>query len=180
MGEASVYLAQVCFGSGMNGDAGYDNPDVLYLAFPGDRSETVPSKEGKDLNEIMTMGQGLMQKAFEGSRAPVSGGTGTQTMSIGASGAKASSTRHGGGSSSGQGAVTSAGFSDGGAGGTTGAGGTGAVTGAAPTPTDVGAAALWLSSEGGSGGTVGGSTTSESSSNSPLGDTGMYVSLSRF
>ncbi|KAL7342785.1 fungal chitosanase of glycosyl hydrolase group 75-domain-containing protein [Rhodotorula toruloides] len=181
MGEVSVYLAQVCFGTGMNGDAGYDNPDVFYVAFPGGKSETVPSKEGKDLNEIMTIGQGLVQKAFGSGGAVVSGGTGNLTgvSSASHSGGKASWTGGGAGESD-QATATSAGVGGGSLGGTGAGGATGAgeMTGAAPIPTGNNAATASYASEGGtgglstSGGTAGGSTSSGGSSSALLGSTG--------
>lgn len=185
MGEVSVYLAQVCFGTGMNGDAGYDNPDVLYVAFPGEKSETVPSKEGKDLNEIATLGQGLVQKVFGSGGGVVSGGTGNVTGVSGASpsGGRASWTGGGGGELSGQASATSAGVGGGSSGGTGSGGATGAgeVTGAAPTPTGNSAATASSASEGGTGGlstgggTTGSSTSPEGFSSALLGNTGMCV-----
>lgn len=44
VGEASISLATACFGTDMNGDNGYDNNDVLYIAFPG--SDAVPGADG--------------------------------------------------------------------------------------------------------------------------------------
>ncbi|BGP11477.1 hypothetical protein JCM10049v2_007384 [Rhodotorula toruloides] len=183
MGEVSVYLAQVCFGTGMNGDAGYDNPDVLYVAFPGEKSETVPSKEGKDLNEIATLGQGLVQKVFGSGGGVVSGGTGNVTGVSGASpsGGRASWTGGGGGELSGQASATSAGVGGGSSGGTGSGGATGAgeVTGAAPTPTGNSAATASSASEGGTGGlstgggTTGSSTSPEGFSSALLGNTGI-------
>ncbi|KAK4330693.1 Endo-chitosanase [Rhodotorula toruloides] len=177
MGEVSVYLAQVCFGTGMNGDAGYDNPDVLYVAFPGEKSETVPSREGKDLNEIMTIGQGLVQKVFGGGGAVDSGGAGSLTGVSGAShsGGRAGSTGGGGGKLSDQATASSAGLS----GGNLGATGSGGATEAAPIPTGNSAATASSASEGAfgglstSGGTAGGSTPPGGSSSALLGSTGM-------
>ncbi|BGP35457.1 hypothetical protein JCM10296v2_007295 [Rhodotorula toruloides] len=177
MGEVSVYLAQVCFGTGMNGDAGYDNPDVLYVAFPGEKSETVPSKEGKDLKEIMTIGQALVQKSFGGGGVVVSEGMGNLTGVSGAShsGGRASATGGGGGELTGQATATSARVG----GGNFGATGAGGATGAAPIPTGNSAASALSASGGGSGGlstsgdTTGGSTPPGGSSSSLLGSTGI-------
>ncbi|KAL8718819.1 MAG: hypothetical protein Q9225_004103 [Loekoesia sp. 1 TL-2023] len=36
VGEASLSLATACFGTGVNGNNGHDETDVLYIAFPGD------------------------------------------------------------------------------------------------------------------------------------------------
>lgn len=35
VGEASYSLAKTCFGGGINGNAGHDEADVLYIAFTG-------------------------------------------------------------------------------------------------------------------------------------------------
>jgi chitosanase len=35
VGEASISLATACFGSGITGDNGHSETDVLYLAFKG-------------------------------------------------------------------------------------------------------------------------------------------------
>ncbi|KAK1479562.1 fungal chitosanase [Colletotrichum cuscutae] len=44
VGEASLSLATACFGTGMNGNAGHDQSDVLYIAFPG--KDAVPGAHG--------------------------------------------------------------------------------------------------------------------------------------
>jgi len=44
VGEASISLATLCFGTSMNGNNGYSNTDVLYIAFPG--SDAVPGANG--------------------------------------------------------------------------------------------------------------------------------------
>lgn len=41
MGEASISLATACYGTGINGNAGHDENDVLYIAFPGSVEDTV-------------------------------------------------------------------------------------------------------------------------------------------
>ncbi|KAI1265722.1 chitosanase [Xylariaceae sp. FL1019] len=46
VGEASISLATACFGSGITGDNGYSDLDVLYIAFPG--SSAVPGAAGAD------------------------------------------------------------------------------------------------------------------------------------
>lgn len=46
VGEASISLATACNGRAMTGDYGYDESDVLYLAFTGD--EAVPGAKGAD------------------------------------------------------------------------------------------------------------------------------------
>lgn len=48
IGEASISLATACFGKGINGNAGHDENDVLYIAFPGD--DAVPGKNGAKWN----------------------------------------------------------------------------------------------------------------------------------
>ncbi|KAI5917744.1 fungal chitosanase of glycosyl hydrolase group 75-domain-containing protein [Camillea tinctor] len=44
VGEASIALATLCYGEGINGNAGHDEADVLYLAFTG--KDAVPGKDG--------------------------------------------------------------------------------------------------------------------------------------
>ncbi|KAL2164898.1 hypothetical protein VTH06DRAFT_194 [Thermothelomyces fergusii] len=46
VGEASISLATACFGTGMTGNNGHDETDVLYIAFPGD--DAVPGAAGAD------------------------------------------------------------------------------------------------------------------------------------
>lgn len=41
VGEASISLATACYGTGVNGNAGHDKNDVLYIGFPGSVSDTV-------------------------------------------------------------------------------------------------------------------------------------------
>ena len=41
VGEASISLATECFGTGINGNSGHDQADVLYIAFPGSVADTV-------------------------------------------------------------------------------------------------------------------------------------------
>ena len=68
IGEASISLATACFGRGVNGNAGYDGNDVLYIAFPG--SEAVPGRNAKwnarsydeFENSISALGDRLMQR----------------------------------------------------------------------------------------------------------------------
>ncbi|KAG5995875.1 hypothetical protein E4U54_002753 [Claviceps lovelessii] len=48
VGEASIALATACFGHGVNGNAGHDKNDVLYLAFPG--KDAVPGAKGANWN----------------------------------------------------------------------------------------------------------------------------------
>ncbi|BGP43468.1 hypothetical protein JCM10449v2_007503 [Rhodotorula kratochvilovae] len=111
MGEASVHLGRVCFGSQINGNFGHSEPDVLYIAFPGSKEETVPKGYGSDEETMFEMGKGLVEKAF-GADEGGDGGS-TAESSAGASGAATSShpSASGGKSSSasvtfGSGAVT--------------------------------------------------------------------------
>ena len=46
VGEASISLATACYGTGVNGNAGHDQADVLYIAFTG--SDAVPGANGAD------------------------------------------------------------------------------------------------------------------------------------
>ncbi|KAG5971278.1 hypothetical protein E4U55_001287 [Claviceps digitariae] len=48
VGEASIALATACFGRGINGNAGHDGNDVLYLAFTG--KDAVPGAKGAQWN----------------------------------------------------------------------------------------------------------------------------------
>lgn len=48
VGEASISMATLCFGKGMNGNSGHDRDDVLVLAFKGTVEETVPGANGAD------------------------------------------------------------------------------------------------------------------------------------
>jgi hypothetical protein len=48
VGEASISLATLCFGDSMNGNNGYSNLDVLYIAFTG--TDAVPGASGADWN----------------------------------------------------------------------------------------------------------------------------------
>jgi hypothetical protein len=58
VGEASLALATACFGTSMTGNNGHDEPDVLYLAFPG--SDAVPGANGANWGAVSW-------KAFEAS-----------------------------------------------------------------------------------------------------------------
>lgn len=79
IGEASISLATACFGEDMNGNNGYDDEDVLYIAFPG--KEAVPGADGANwsaanYNEFEDSIRGLGDKLIEripwreGSRNP--------------------------------------------------------------------------------------------------------------
>ncbi|GAA6059551.1 hypothetical protein JCM10212_000607 [Sporobolomyces blumeae] len=69
MGEASVNLARICFGSGINGNAGHDEADVLYVAFAGSKADTVPDGLGSDVDTIYTLGHKLVSGVFGGDGA---------------------------------------------------------------------------------------------------------------
>jgi hypothetical protein len=58
VGEASLALATACFGTSMTGNNGHDEPDVLYLAFPG--AGAVPGASGANWGAASW-------QAFEGS-----------------------------------------------------------------------------------------------------------------
>lgn len=69
VGEASISLATACFGSGVNGNAGHDDNDVLYIAFPG--RDAVPGAKGAKWNaqsyndfenSISALGDKLIQR----------------------------------------------------------------------------------------------------------------------
>lgn len=77
IGEASISLATACFGKGVNGNAGYDGNDVLYIAFPG--SDAVPGAKGAKWNaqnyndfenSITALGDKLIQRIGGGSTTP--------------------------------------------------------------------------------------------------------------
>ena len=48
VGEASISLATACFGTGINGNSGHDENDVLYIAFQG--TKAVPGANGATWN----------------------------------------------------------------------------------------------------------------------------------
>ncbi|KAH6712611.1 family 75 glycoside hydrolase [Leptodontidium sp. MPI-SDFR-AT-0119] len=48
IGEASIGMATLCFGTVVNGNNGHDETDVLYLAFTG--ADAVPGKDGAKWN----------------------------------------------------------------------------------------------------------------------------------
>jgi len=60
MGEASIFLAQQCFGGSMSGDNGHEQPDVLYFAFTG--SDAVDSSAGLDPNKLAALGNSLLSR----------------------------------------------------------------------------------------------------------------------
>lgn len=69
VGEASISLATACFGRGVNGNAGHDGNDVLYIAFPG--RDAVPGARGAKWNaqnyndfenSITALGDRLIQR----------------------------------------------------------------------------------------------------------------------
>ncbi|GAA5973100.1 hypothetical protein JCM11641_006268 [Rhodosporidiobolus odoratus] len=76
MGEASVTLARVCFGDSINGNSGHDEADVLYIAFPGSKDDTVPKGLGSDESALFDMGNKLVSGLFGGDSAGSSSGDG--------------------------------------------------------------------------------------------------------
>lgn len=73
VGEASISLATACFGRGINGNAGHDDNDVLYIAFPG--KDAVPGARGAKWNaqsyddfarSIAGLGDTLIQRIGNG------------------------------------------------------------------------------------------------------------------
>jgi hypothetical protein len=77
VGEASISLATLCFGTSMNGNNGYSNTDVLYIAFPG--SEAVPGANGaawaadnvsKFESSLQTLGNKLIARIGGSSTTP--------------------------------------------------------------------------------------------------------------
>jgi hypothetical protein len=48
VGEASLSLATACYGKSVNGNAGHDENDVLYVAFPG--ADAVSGAKGAKWN----------------------------------------------------------------------------------------------------------------------------------
>ncbi|GAA5931938.1 hypothetical protein JCM10213_005897 [Rhodosporidiobolus nylandii] len=92
MGEASVTLARVCFGDSINGNNGHGEPDVLYIAFPGSKAETVPSSLGSDEEELFLMGKKLVEGAF-GGEGEGGGGSGSSSAGGGTETGKGRTTR---------------------------------------------------------------------------------------
>ncbi|GAA5865629.1 hypothetical protein JCM8547_007668 [Rhodosporidiobolus lusitaniae] len=90
MGESSVTLARTCFGSSINGNSGHDEPDVLYIAFPGSASDTAPSGSGSDEDALFQMGQKLVSSVFGGD-----GDSGSGSSSTASGGGGGSSTKGG-------------------------------------------------------------------------------------
>ncbi|KAJ6443208.1 LOW QUALITY PROTEIN: chitosanase [Purpureocillium lavendulum] len=77
VGEASISLATACFGRGINGNAGHDENDVLYIAFPG--KDAVPGARGAKWNaqnyddferSITGLGDQLIQRIGGGGGNP--------------------------------------------------------------------------------------------------------------
>ncbi|GJN94318.1 hypothetical protein Rhopal_007392-T1 [Rhodotorula paludigena] len=86
MGEASVYLGRVCYGSQINGNYGHSEADVLYIAFPGGKDKTVPDQQGKDAKAMFLLGKKLVEAAFGGDggeeeEGTAKGGDGTVSAS---------------------------------------------------------------------------------------------------
>ncbi|KAI5478040.1 beta dna polymerase [Pseudohyphozyma bogoriensis] len=81
MGEASLKLAQTCFGSAMTGDSGHDEADVLCVVFVGSKSDTVPLGDGSDFDAMNTIGQKLLKQTFGGAASAASSTETTSTPS---------------------------------------------------------------------------------------------------
>ncbi|KAF8851764.1 glycoside hydrolase family 75 protein [Acephala macrosclerotiorum] len=72
VGEASISMATLCFGTSVNGNSGHGQTDVLYIAFTGD--DAVPGTSAKwnagSVNEfessIQALGDELIQKIGSG------------------------------------------------------------------------------------------------------------------
>jgi hypothetical protein len=69
IGEASIALATECFGTGITGNNGHDQNDVLYIAFPGSLADTVEkdsdwgAKEYSDFEDsIEALGNKLVKR----------------------------------------------------------------------------------------------------------------------
>ncbi|KAK4144584.1 glycoside hydrolase [Dichotomopilus funicola] len=69
VGEAAISTATACFGTGVNGNAGHEQTDVLYIAFPG--SNAKPGANGADWgaqswqdfqSSIQSLGDKLIQR----------------------------------------------------------------------------------------------------------------------
>ncbi|KAG5657302.1 hypothetical protein KAF25_005866 [Fusarium avenaceum] len=68
VGEAAISLATACFGTGINGNAGHDENDVLYIAFTG--KDAVPGANGanwaaKSYNDFAQSIKGLGDKLIQ-------------------------------------------------------------------------------------------------------------------
>ncbi|GAA5820849.1 hypothetical protein JCM11251_001843 [Rhodosporidiobolus azoricus] len=64
MGETSVALGRVCFGGEINGNYGYGAPDVLYIAFPGSETDTIPVGAGSNETAMFELGKQLVSATF--------------------------------------------------------------------------------------------------------------------
>lgn len=77
VGEASISLATACYGTSVNGNAGHDGDDVLYIAFPG--ADAVPGANGANWgaanyaafeSSITALGDKLIARIGGGSGTP--------------------------------------------------------------------------------------------------------------
>ncbi|KAI5303629.1 Serine/threonine-protein phosphatase pp1 [Ascosphaera pollenicola] len=72
-GEASVSLGRLCYGDSINGNAGPNDDEILYLAFPGSVEDTVPKDVANwnadnyhDFEQSITdFGNNLLKKTFK-------------------------------------------------------------------------------------------------------------------
>ncbi|KAF2151466.1 glycoside hydrolase family 75 protein [Myriangium duriaei CBS 260.36] len=108
VGEASLALGTLCYGDSVNGNAGHDETDVLYIAFVGD--DAVPGRNGaawtaKSADEfeasIKTLGDSLVARLVGGGSATpttfstsVTSGAPAPTSTGGAGGGDCSWTGH--------------------------------------------------------------------------------------
>ncbi|KAK0123521.1 hypothetical protein ONS96_010503 [Cadophora gregata f. sp. sojae] len=77
IGEASISMATLCFGTSVNGNNGHDETDVLYLAFTG--ADAVPGANGAKWNaksavefeaSLATLGDKLVKRIAGGATPP--------------------------------------------------------------------------------------------------------------
>lgn len=76
IGEASISMATLCFGTGVNGNNGHTQTDVLYIAFTG--NDAVPGTSAKwnagsvteFENSISALGDKLIQRIGGGGSTP--------------------------------------------------------------------------------------------------------------
>ncbi|KAI1382783.1 glycoside hydrolase family 75 protein [Hypoxylon trugodes] len=68
IGESSISIGTLCFGTGINGEVGYDHEDVLYIGFtgsdavPGDKANWRAADENKFQSSISKFGDKLIQR----------------------------------------------------------------------------------------------------------------------
>jgi hypothetical protein len=86
VGEALISLATACYGTGITGNNGHDEDDVLYIAFPG--VDAVPGANGANWaassysafeSSITALGDRLVARIGGGSGGGSGGGGGSTT-----------------------------------------------------------------------------------------------------